>query len=158
MFQGKGLSRARHFVGVAEVLRRSKAAVSWRIQPWGLTGMSALWRLLHVCQLVLGPRTLQEARALLHLTVEALQPVRSTHTGLRVEWGASWVTRRETGCLVRNCRNVKAGHRASCRGVGHSGAGIDQQVTADGAWVGNLSFTHRGTAQAGPGLTQLVYL
>lgn len=154
MFQGKGLSRAGHFVGVAEVLRRGKAAVGRGLQPRGLTGMSALWRLLHVSQLVLGPGALQEALALLHLTVEALRPVRSTHTGLRIQREAGGVTRH----LVWTCCHMEARHVAGSRGVGHSRAGVNQQVTADGAGVGDLSLAHRGAPQAGPGLAQLVYL
>lgn len=151
VFHRKGLSGAGDFVGVVEVLRRSKATVRRGLQPRGLTGVSALWRLLHVTQLVLNPRALQEALAFLCLTVEALQPIRSTHAGLRVQGEVN-------RALVWTCCHMEAWHGAGNRGVGHSGAGVDQQVTADGAGVGDLALTHRSTTQAGPGLAQLVYL
>lgn len=41
---------------------------------------------------------------------------------------------------------------------GHPGAGVDKQVAADGAGVGNLALAHRGGAHAGSRLAELVYL
>lgn len=41
---------------------------------------------------------------------------------------------------------------------GHPGAGVDQQVAADGAGVSDLALTDRGGAHAGPSLAQLVDL
>lgn len=150
MFEGKGLSRVGDFVRIAEALRRGKTTFSRELQPGVLAGMGTLWRLLHAGQLVLGPGALQVVLALLHFTVKALHTIRNA--GLRVQRDARGVN----GALVRTSRRKAGGHQS--RGMGHSGAGIDKQVTAYGAGVGDLALAHRGGTQAGTRLAQLVDL
>lgn len=42
---------------------------------------------------------------------------------------------------------------------GHPGAGVDEQVAADGAWVSDLALTHGcGPGTLGPSLAELVNL
>lgn len=85
-------------------------------------------------------------------------PVHGSHVVLGVSGGSSLV------CGTHDAVGVWGQAGGAGVGVrvavhGHPGAGVVEEVAADGAGVGNLALTHGGgSSPLGPGLAELVYL
>lgn len=148
-FQAKGLAQTQ-LLGVAEGLAGKSPWEIPRVVLAGVLPQPVIRHLLQVGQQVLVPG------ALLHVVlVPGGHSVHGSHGRGRERGGCSSSGGRRR--LVNGVDDTGwhgGGHVVG----GHPGAGMDQQVPADGAGVRYLSLTDRGRAEASPGLAELVDL
>lgn len=94
---------------------------------------------------------------LFEIIVVNRHPVHGSHVVLGVSGGSSLV------CGTHDAVGVWGQAGGAGVGVrvavhGHPGAGVVEEVAADGAGVGNLALAHRGGTHSGPSLAELIDL